>query len=137
MTFWQYLKRILGFVQPSKRFFRFDQELVQPLRVLAERERRSEEEVAADLLYLALAQRDAAEANLQRWEALSPRQQQVVALTCLGYTNRQIAARLRISPETVKTYLRNILLKYDLRSKADLRQALSDWDFSAWDVRPK
>ena len=48
-------------------------------------------------------------------------------------TNRQIAARLMISPETVKTHLRNAQYKFDVHSKAELRALLSDWDFSAWD----
>jgi DNA-binding CsgD family transcriptional regulator len=57
----------------------------------------------------------------------------VTALTCLGYTNRQIAARLVLSPETVKTHLRNVLRKFDLPTKAELRRALADWDFGDWD----
>ncbi len=81
---------------------------------------------------MALVQRKTAEINLARWEALSPREQQVAALVCLGFTNRQIADHLVLSHETVKTHVRNVLYKFDLRSKAELRQALADWDFSAW-----
>jgi DNA-binding CsgD family transcriptional regulator len=69
---------------------------------------------------------------LARWGFLSAREQQVAALTCLNFTNRQIAARLRITPETAKTHVRNVLRKFDLHSKAELRRALADWDFSAW-----
>jgi two-component system nitrate/nitrite response regulator NarP len=65
---------------------------------------------------------------------LSPREQQVVALTCLNLTNRQIAAKLVITPETAKTHVRNILRKFNLHSKVELREALSDWDFSDWDL---
>jgi DNA-binding CsgD family transcriptional regulator len=50
----------------------------------------------------------------------------------LNFTNRQIAARLQITPETVKTHVRNVLHKFDLHSKAELRRSLADWDFSAW-----
>ena len=50
-----------------------------------------------------------------------------------GCTNRQIAARLVLSPETVKTHLRSVLHKFGLRSKAELRQALAGWDFSGWE----
>jgi DNA-binding CsgD family transcriptional regulator len=56
----------------------------------------------------------------------------VTALTCLHYTNRQMAGRIHISSETVKTHIVNILVKFHLHSKAELRQALSDWDFSNW-----
>ena len=55
------------------------------------------------------------------------------ALVCLGYTNRQIAARLVISVETVKSHIRNILYKFNLHSKRELGLLLGDWDFSAWD----
>jgi len=63
---------------------------------------------------------------------LTPRQQQTAALACLNFTNRQIAARLGISPQTVKTHIRNLLHRFDLHSKAELRQVLADWDFSEW-----
>lgn len=37
-----------------------------------------------------------------------------------GRTNRQIAEVLFISESTVKTHVRNICSKYDVRSKAEL-----------------
>jgi DNA-binding CsgD family transcriptional regulator len=67
-----------------------------------------------------------------KWETLSPRERDVTALTCLGLTNRQIAARLLLSPETIKTHIRNILFKFSINSKAELRHILAGWDFSAW-----
>ncbi|MGW8250801.1 MAG: LuxR C-terminal-related transcriptional regulator, partial [Anaerolineales bacterium] len=39
---------------------------------------------------------------------------------------------LMISPETVKTHIRNVLSKFKLHSKHELRENLIDWDFSAW-----
>lgn len=132
MSLWQRLLRALGYNPSPQVSFPADLELIQSLRDVAAQEQRPSNEVAADLLLLALAQRHAATDHLERWRALSPRQQQVTALTCLNYTNRQIAARLVISPETVKSHLRNILHKFGLRSKDELRQALSEWDFSAW-----
>lgn len=92
----------------------------------------SRQQVAQDLLKTALVDRQVAETHLSRWRMLTPRQQQVAALTCLNFTNRQIAARLGISPQTVKSHLRNLLHRIDLHSKAELRQALGDWDFSEW-----
>jgi DNA-binding NarL/FixJ family response regulator len=132
VSIWHNLLRRLGFTRPSRLTFEMDQEMVQSLQHLAQREQRTENELAAELLSLALVRRDAAEANLQRWQALSPREQQVTALVCLGYTNRQIANHLVLSYDTVKSHVRNVLYKFDLRSKAELRQTLSDWDFSAW-----
>jgi DNA-binding CsgD family transcriptional regulator len=69
----------------------------------------------------------------QRWILLSPREQDVTALTCLRFTNPQIAARLGLSKETVKTYLQKVSNKFGLQSKADLRVMFANWDFSAWE----
>jgi len=119
-------------LQRLPRRFQFDAALLESLRRVAEREQRSEDEVAADLLEAALAQRGAYEARIQVWESLSPREQEVVALACLGYTNRQIAARLHLSPETIKTHMRHAQRKFGVSSKAELRTLLADWDFSGW-----
>jgi DNA-binding NarL/FixJ family response regulator len=70
--------------------------------------------------------------SYQHCISLSPREQDVLALTCLGYTNRQIAARLGISAGTVKSYIQNVLNKLALHSKVELRFAFYGWDFSAW-----
>jgi DNA-binding CsgD family transcriptional regulator len=133
VPFFEHLLRWLGFL-PGNDSLRF--ELEQPydelLHILADVEQRPAEELAADLLMGALAERHHAELNLARWRMLSPREQEVAALICLNYTNKEIAARLRLSPETVKTHVRNLLGKFRLRSRAQLREALSDWDFSAW-----
>ena len=106
--------------------------LLQSLQTIAEREQRRTGEVASELLSSALARRQVDDGLLARWGFLSSREQQVAALACLNFTNRQIAARLRITPETAKTHVRNVLRKFDLHSKAELRRALADWDFSAW-----
>ena len=92
----------------------------------------SRQKAAQDLLITALIERQVAEAYLERWQALTPRQQQVAALACLNFTNRQIAARLGISPQTVKSHMYNLLHRFELNSKAELRHTLSDWDFSEW-----
>lgn len=131
-TFWKKLLHDLGLRRERARGYYHEQELVQSLQDLAERESRSEQDIAYDLLTYALEQRQADESNLRIWSTLTQREQQVAALAGLNFTNRQIARRLDISPETVKTHMRSILAKFDLRSKAELRQALDGWDFSAW-----
>ncbi|MBM3145900.1 MAG: helix-turn-helix transcriptional regulator [Chloroflexi bacterium] len=84
------------------------------------------------MLTFALQHRRAAAANLEQWRSLTPRERQVTALTCLGLTNRQIALRMNITPDTVRTHLRNVQRKFGLRTKLELRNALVDWDFQAW-----
>lgn len=128
------LLRWLGFLPRNEPLrFELDSSYDELLQELAELERRPVHEVATGLLMNALDERKQAELNLARWRALSPREQQVAALICLNYTGRQIAARLRISPETVKTHTRNLLNKFELRTRTELRKLLSDWDFSAWE----
>jgi DNA-binding NarL/FixJ family response regulator len=131
MTIWQRILRVLGYDPPSRLAFHADEELLQSLQTIAEREQRRTGEIASELLSSALARRQVDNRLVTRWRFLSPREQQVAALTCLNFTNRQIAARL-ITPETAKTHVRNVLRKFDLHSKAELRRALADWDFSAW-----
>ena len=126
------LLRALHITRIPKRTFQFEGRLVQMIEQLAAREQRPENEVAAEMLTFALARRKAAEANLRCWQGLSPREKQVIALVCLNFYNREIAERLVISPETVKTHVRNVLYKFNLRTKSELRLALADWDFSAW-----
>ena len=102
------------------------------LKQVASKANISLNQVAQGLLKDALVNSQVSEVHLERWRELTPRQQQIAALTCLNFTNRQIAARLGISPDTVKAHLRNLLHRFDLHSKAELRQALENWDFSTW-----
>ena len=132
LAFWVYLRRVLRSLIFAVRIMHPGGETGRALRELSKRELRPEDEIAADLLANALARHQAAEENLLRWRALTPREQEVSALTCLNFTNVQIADHLMISPETVKTHIRNVLSKFKLHSKNELRQNLSDWDFSAW-----
>jgi DNA-binding CsgD family transcriptional regulator len=115
-----------------RRRYNLEEDLLQSLQDLAERERRSQDDLTTELLSYALTQRAIEDENLRRWQELTQREQQIAALTCLNFTNRQIAAHLIISPETVKTHVRNVLFKFDLHSKAELRKLLKDWDFSDW-----
>ena len=50
---------------------------------------------------------------------LSPREQQVLALLASGYLYKEIGDRLNISPETVRTYVKNICLKMHVRSRIE------------------
>jgi DNA-binding CsgD family transcriptional regulator len=132
MSLWQRLLNALGYQTAPRLSFRAELGLIQSLQVLAKQEHRGMDEVAIDLLSFALEERQAADHRLIQWQMLSPREQEVTALICLNYTNRRIATRLKVSPETIKTHVRHLLRKFEVSSKAELRQALADWDFSAW-----
>lgn len=114
------------------RTYLLDADLLDALQELARREGRTPQELQADLLRRALAARLSDDDLGRCWESLSPREQQVTALACQGLTNRQAAARLGVSEETVKTHVKNALVKFGLHGKAELRVALADWDFSGW-----
>ncbi len=111
---------------------RLDNSSADQLDALAQQANTSRQEIAQKLLKTALTNHQVAEINLARWHGLTPRQQQVAALACLNFTNRQIAARLGISPQTVKSHMRNLLHRFGLHSKMELRRTLADWDFSDW-----
>lgn len=53
---------------------------------------------------------------------LSPREREVLALLAQGYSQPEIAPRLRISVKTVETYRARISEKLDLKTRAELVQ---------------
>jgi DNA-binding CsgD family transcriptional regulator len=117
--------------------FELSAELHDALVTRAGQEGRPEGELYAELLAEGLAQRQDSERVLARWRRLSQRQQDVTALACLGYTNKEIGLRLHISPDTAKSYLQNAMYKFAARSKTELRLLFSGWDFSAWEPPQK
>jgi DNA-binding CsgD family transcriptional regulator len=54
------------------------------------------------------------------WAALTPTEEQVVALVAEGLTNPQIAERLLMGRATVKTHLDHVFAKTGLRSRTEL-----------------
>ena len=133
MTLFRYLLERLGLVRKSTpRTYALDSDLDQVLETLAGQQQRSPDEMASNLLSEVLVRRQVDADLWRRWQSLSPREQQVAALTCLDYTNPQIAARLGLAVETVRSHLRSVQTKFNVNSKIALRMLLSDWDFSAW-----
>jgi len=93
------------------------------------------EELATRLLAQAIREyHQTIDENVRLWETLSERQQQVAALVCLNYTNDEIAKKLHISPDTVKTHVSNILRKFNVRGRHQLAHILRKWDFSSFDL---
>jgi len=132
--FQRILRAIRGLFQRDHQTnFTLDVETIRSLQFIAERERRTPEEVANQILIDALLNHEAQDDNWLRWQSLTPREQEVTALICLNYTTRQIAAKLHISPETVKTHAEHLLIKFDVPDRKILRLVLNGWDFSGWD----
>jgi DNA-binding NarL/FixJ family response regulator len=121
------------------RRYSLDENLIDIVSEMAAQQGRSEEEIVAELMKSGLSQQSAEERLWNCWESLTQKEKQITALTCLGYTNRQMAYLLNVSPETIKARLRHIYYKFSLhkfqvRTKSDLRLLLESWDFSQWDI---
>jgi len=138
MSLWYHLLSRFGLQQnPAVHSYQQVESFHSLITELAQQEQRPEQEIHAGLLAAALAQHQSTRDLWGRWHSLSPREQEVTALICLCYTNNEIAVRLGISHTTIKTHIRNILTKYQLHGKAEIRIALEDWDFREWDRDPQ
>jgi DNA-binding CsgD family transcriptional regulator len=127
-----YIFRTLGLGRNARPPLVDDPELLLLLAQLVAEEGRGLDEVVEELLYEAIAERHAAVENFEPWQELTPREKQAAALACLGYTNLEIAERMVISSNTVKTHLRHVLRKFSVNSKSQLREVLTGWDFRGW-----
>lgn len=113
--------------------YSLDIQLTETLQGLAEVENRHPGELAADLVASGLAQKHGQRDLVIRWKMLSPREQDIAALICLHYTTSQIASHLYLSENTVRTHSHNVMVKFAVNNRNDLRRLLSNWDFSAWE----
>jgi len=115
------------FVHPALELsFQLDAELSAWLRWVAQGRQGSPQALAAELLTRGLEQEARRARARGLLQLLTPRERQVTQLTGQGQTNHQIAHALKISPETVKSHVRNTLSKFGLHSKADLRVLLKE-----------
>ena len=132
------LRRLINYLRGERdrtkpsRVFLQDDELIAVIKDVAKQQSRAEEEVIADFTKVGLHQFLTQKELENRWSSLSHREQQVVALICLGYRNYEIAQTLVIAPETVKKHLQHIFDKFKLRSSKELRLVLKEWDFRDW-----
>ena len=132
MTLWQQLQAVVERANAVQISSTVDDDLLRSVRNLSAREGYQPDEMILILLNQAVKNRHLKDRAHRSWDALSPREKQVAALVCAGLTGRQIAARLVVSPETIKTHVRHILRKFNLSSRRELCRMLADWDFSPW-----
>jgi DNA-binding NarL/FixJ family response regulator len=115
-----------------QQLIRLDGALFGRLEALAAAQERTVHDLVIETLYAAVYENYAQAQNDRRWRELTPREQQVTALVCLGYTNHEIARQLVISVNTVRSHVRRVLEKYHVASKAELRLILANWNFDNW-----
>ena len=112
--------------KPSPRTYEY--ELTDNLQVtlieIAEREGRPEHDVTSDMVAAGLVQYYATKELKPKWNSLSAREKDVANLISRGLTNRQMAAHLSISTETINSHVQNIIRKFGVDSKAELRHIL-------------
>ncbi len=131
----QIVENVARILNSSKKLVLFlEEEHLDMLNKLAAKEQEKPEDLATALLIQALQSYfHATDELVQIWEELPERQQEVAALACLGYTNDEIAQKLFISAETVKTHFSRVLPKFHARGRHQLRYMLRGWDFSKFD----
>jgi DNA-binding CsgD family transcriptional regulator len=115
----------------ESRVYLKDDQLVVRVKQIAVGQRRAEQEVYDDIFAAGMKVLQDKDEYASLWDSLSQREQQVTALTCLGYRSYEIAGMLGISYETVRTHSKHIYAKFGLNRK-ELRLALKDWDFQDW-----
>jgi len=117
---------------PGPRKYELTESLQVILPELAEREGRSELDFTSDLLAAGLNEYYSRKKLLPKWASLSAREKDVARLIYKGLTNDQIAKHLFLSRDTIKTHVRNILRKFSVKSKAELRHILGVMRFFHW-----
>ena len=100
-----------------RRAFSRDELLVRKVREMAVSQRRAEQEVYDDIIESGMKVLSDKDKYEDIWTSLSPREQEVTALTCLGYRSYEIAGALGISYETVRTSLEARLCQVRPESK--------------------
>jgi DNA-binding CsgD family transcriptional regulator len=134
MSIWRRFLNWIGLRPKSgPRYFEVSEQLQLKLTSLSLHAGRPEDQLAQELLAAGLTEYYSQDELWKRWETLTPREREVTALICLGYTNRQAAVRMSVTAATVKFHVRNVLQKFGVETRSQLQQLLQGWDFSAWD----
>ena len=115
-----------------KRIFAVDVDAYETLRLVAEREQRSPQEMAAQLFQQASQDQTVQAFVSDCWDQLSPRQKQIIAYVCRGDTTPQIASQLHIAQTTVKSHIEKAMQKFGVKSRVELRKLLQPWDLSSY-----
>lgn len=95
-------------------------ELIQGLNHVANGEKYLDNNIMVTKEDLLTIKRGPTYLNVDNYPTLSSREREILPLIVLGYTNKEIAAKLFISPKTVEAHKANIMHKLKLNSHAQL-----------------
>jgi DNA-binding NarL/FixJ family response regulator len=98
-----------------------DRELVDAVRAVAYGDSYVSQS-ASSVLIKGLLRKDPAQAEREKYEALTPREKDVLRYVAQGYSAPEIGERMFISPKTVDTYKQRIQEKLGLSHRADYVQ---------------
>jgi DNA-binding CsgD family transcriptional regulator len=128
-----FLARLGLLDNPGRRYYELDARLQTALDEVARNEQRQVGELVQEIVAGGLALHVSQQEAGRHWQTLTPREQEVTALICLGCTNRQAAAQLGVSPETIKVHIENAMDKFGVHGRGELRKLLAEWDWSAFE----
>lgn len=131
MKFSDFLRKETRSDQEGRRFD-LQLDLLAPLETLAASRGLTPQEMAADLVNRALFLEQLQNETRKKWQILTPREQEITALIFRGYSSRAIYERLGIANETLRTHVHNILRKFEVSDRKELRQLLRGCNFSSW-----
>ncbi len=131
-----FLKRLgqlfrLGKREQDSRGYSYDGQFAFTLTEIARRQNRDQNDVLQSILKAGVDEILRNDQYTAAWETLSPREQEVTALICMGYSSYEVASILCISYDTVRTHSKHIYVKFGLKRK-ERRAALKDWRFAEW-----
>jgi DNA-binding CsgD family transcriptional regulator len=124
-----FLRRLVTLLFVNLLPFRREAQQWRRLQTVAKGEQRQEAEVLAEILDFALDHKFWRDKRRRVWFALSPRERQVTRLVCKNFTNRKIGQELCISPETVRSHLRNVYGKFGVAGRQELCRLMADFEF--------
>jgi DNA-binding CsgD family transcriptional regulator len=132
MSIWNWLLSWIGLRTDTRSRSSQNTKIRLQVSQIAEREGRPEPEIVTQLLVAGLQKYYSRMEVMSKWESLSPRQKEVAILIEKGMTNEEIAKRLSISNETIKTHVANILRKFSVNEKSEVRHMLRVMKKNHW-----
>jgi DNA-binding NarL/FixJ family response regulator len=131
-SFWKSIQKRMG-RQPKGSSLAVDLDTYDQLARIGKETNQTPSMVANAIIQNAIAKKETFDTTEQVWRGLSPDEQDVVALICLGYTSRQIASIMDIPMNTVEIHAKSVLIKFKVMDRNGLRRLFTGWDFRGWD----